>query len=424
MLVGRETELQDFDIAIQRFELGTGDRSRLLYGLRGVGKTVLLRKFVGIAEARDWTCRSVEAAAYLDFKVELADFARAALARLSARERLTGLLRRGLSVLKSFQLRYQLPEGPEIVAGVEPSLGEADFGNLKQNLGDLLVAIGRAAEERKTGVLFTVDEFQFLPREEMEALIVALHRVGQDELPVMVVGAGLPSILGKVGDARSYAERLFVFRRINGLGRDEARAVLEKPAADRGVHWSAAALDRAVEDTRGHPRFLQTLGEHCWKVAPGPSRNHRGGMSRRRCHPQPPPWTTVSSRCAWTARPLPVAATCRAMASLGTGAASFRRGGGAPRAAAEPTVPPARRADPAGTLLLPPARGDRVHGPPVRSLRAAERWVRHRTPDPTMLRARPCARSVAQIYPWTAGFRELVRYRFDDSLSLWCFPLG
>ena len=271
VLVGRETELQDFDIAIQRFELGTGDRSRLLYGLRGVGKTVLLRKFVGIAEARDWTCRSVAAAAYLDFKVELADFARAALARLSARERLTGLLRRGLSVLKSFQLRYQLPEGPEIVAGVEPSLGEADFGNLKQNLGDLLVAVGRAAEERKTGVLFTVDEFQFLPREEMEALIVALHRVGQDELPVMVVGAGLPSILGKVGDARSYAERLFVFRRINSLGRDEARAVLEKPAADRGVHWSAAALDRAVEDTRGHPRFLQTLGEHCWKVAPGPS---------------------------------------------------------------------------------------------------------------------------------------------------------
>ena len=158
-------------------------------------------------------------------------------------------------MLKSFQLRYQLPEGPEIVAGVEPSLGEADFGNLKQNLGDLLVAVGRAAEERKTGVLFTVDEFQFLPREEMEALIVALHRVGQDELPVMVVAA----------------ERLFVFRRINSLGRDEARAALEKPAADRGVHWSAAALDRAVEDTRGYPHFLQTLGEHCWKVAPGPS---------------------------------------------------------------------------------------------------------------------------------------------------------
>lgn len=114
-----------------------------------------------------------------------------------------------------------------------------------------------------------MDEFQFLPREEMEALIVALHRISQEGLPVMVVGAGLPSLVGKVGDIRSYAERLFVFQRINSLDRAEARAALERPAEGCGVRWEPDALDAVVSQTRGYPHFLQVFGQHCWRAAPG-----------------------------------------------------------------------------------------------------------------------------------------------------------
>lgn len=128
VLVGRDREIEDFDIAIQRLERGAGDRSQLLYGLRGVGKTVLLREFTRIAEKRNWPVRSVEAGSHLDFPGEIAGFARVALARLSAMKKLHYIVRRGLSVLKSFQLRYRLPEGPEILAGVEPSIGGRTSG--------------------------------------------------------------------------------------------------------------------------------------------------------------------------------------------------------------------------------------------------------------------------------------------------------
>lgn len=268
-LVGRDREIRDFEIALQRFEIGDDDRSQLLYGLRGVGKTVLLGEFHRIAEARNWPCHAIEISERVNFAKEIANLARKALLQLSAREKLGDLVRRGLAVLRSFQIRYQLPEGPEVAFGLEPALGVADYGSLHGDISDLLVAVGRAAQPRGSGAVFTVDEFQFLPAEEMEALIVALHRISQEGLPVLFVGAGLPSLPGKVGDARSYAERLFEFRRINSLGPDEARLALARPATERGVRWTEAALDAVVRRTRGYPYFLQAFGRHCWKAASG-----------------------------------------------------------------------------------------------------------------------------------------------------------
>lgn len=268
-IVGRDREIRDFEIALQRFEIGNDDRSLLLHGLRGVGKTVLLREFAGIATDRDWPCHGIEVSARLDFPTEVANLAREALLKLSAQQRLSDLARRGFSVLKSFQIRYQLPEGPEVAFGLEPSLGQADYSSLDRNITDLLLAVGQAARQKRTGVLFTVDEFQFLPQPEMEAFIVALHRISQEGLPVLVVGAGLPSLPGKVGDARSYAERLFDFRRINSLETDDARQALASAAAALGVRWSAAALNSVIRRTRGYPYFLQTFGKHCWDAADG-----------------------------------------------------------------------------------------------------------------------------------------------------------
>ena len=278
--MGRDREIRDFEIALRRFELGNDDRSQLLYGLRGVGKTVLLREFQRVAEQRDWPCHPIEIAEGVNFAEEIANLARKALLRLSSREKLGDLARRGLSVLRSFQLRYQLPEGPEVSFGLDPTLGEADYGNLQQDIGDLLSAVGRAARQKGTGVVFTVDEFQFLAAKEMEALIVALHRISQEGLPVLFVGAGLPSLPGRVGDARSYAERLFLFRRINSLGPDEARLALARPATDRGIRWTEGALEAAVGRTRGYPYLLQTLGQHCWEGATGSSEITEADVSR------------------------------------------------------------------------------------------------------------------------------------------------
>lgn len=269
-LVGRDREIRDFEIALQRFEIGSDDRSQLLYGLRGVGKTVLLREFQRIAERRGWPCHPIEIAEGVNFAEEIANLARTALLRLSSREKLGDLGRRGLSVLRSFQLRYQLPEGPEVSFGLDPTLGVADFGNLQKDIGDLLSAVGRAARQKGTGAVFTVDEFQFLAPKEMEALIVALHRISQEGLPVLFVGAGLPSLPGKVGDARSYAERLFEFRRINSLDSEEARLALAQPAEGLGVRWTVDALDAVIRQTRGYPYFLQTFGQQGWEVATGP----------------------------------------------------------------------------------------------------------------------------------------------------------
>ena len=279
-LVGRDREIRDFKIALQRFELGSDDRSQLLHGLRGVGKTVLLREFARIAGERNWPCHPIEVSASLDFPKEIANLSRQALLKLSRKEKLSDLARRGFSVLKSFQLRYQLPEGPEVAFGLEPSLGEADFGSLDRDVTDVLFAIGRVAKQKGTGVLFTLDEFQFLPADEMEAFIVALHRISQEGLPVVVVGAGLPSLVGKVGDARSYAERLFAFRRINSLDPEKATLALTKPAEALGVRWTGDALDAVIRTTRGYPYFLQTFGQHCWEAAPGAGEITEGDVEK------------------------------------------------------------------------------------------------------------------------------------------------
>jgi len=271
-LVGRDGEIRHFEMAIERFEAGNDDRSQILYGLRGVGKTVLLREFSRKASERGWPCHEIEAGAGLDFPREIANLVRDALLAFSTREKLSDLARRGLSALRSFQLRYRIPEGPEVSLGVDPTLGVADFGSLDRDITDLLLAVGRAAKQRRRGVLFTVDEFQFLPLDEMRFFLVALHRISQEGLPVLFVGAGLPSLPGRLGEARSYAERLFAFGRINSLDRAEAALALRQPAEELGVHWSEEALEEVARETHGYPYFLQTFGAQCWDAATGDSR--------------------------------------------------------------------------------------------------------------------------------------------------------
>ena len=269
-LVGRDAELQAFDVAIQRLGARRSAKSLLLSGLRGVGKTVLLREFGRIGERRGWVCQHVEVREDQPFPEVMAILMREALLRLSAGEVMADRVRRALSVLKSFQVRWQLPGGGDVVMGLDPLPGRADSGILDHDLAGLFLEIGEAVRDRGAGALFTIDELQFLAREHLAALMVGLHRISQEQLPILVAGAGLPSLPGLAGDAKTYAERLFAFRMINSLNKAEARAALANPAQAGNVHWQPDALDRVVDRTGGYPYFLQEFGKHAWDIAAGP----------------------------------------------------------------------------------------------------------------------------------------------------------
>ena len=268
-LVGREDAIEAFDIAIRRFALGRSARSMLLTGLRGVGKTVLLREFGRIAERNRWVYHKVEATEDLRFPETLAILVRKSILRLSVGQRVAERGRRALRVLKSFQVRWKLPIEGEIAAGLDPVAGYADSGLLEYDLADLFIEVGELARARDVGVLFTIDEMQYLSRRDLTALLVGLHNISQEQLPFVVACAGLPSLLAQVGDARSYAERLFEFRVINSLESGEARAALVEPAEAECVHWRSDALEQVVSRTGGYPYFLQEFGKQVWNVAEG-----------------------------------------------------------------------------------------------------------------------------------------------------------
>lgn len=268
-LAGRDGELQAFDVAVHRYMLGHPERSILLSGLRGVGKTVLLRECERIAAEHGWELESFESGGKRNLAQALVAGTRRALLGYSRTARLKERVRNALGVLRSFQLCWKLPEGNEIVLAAEPALGQGDSGFAEVDVIDLLLALGGAAAERRTGVLFTIDEMQFLPRDDLAVLCMALHKVSQHAVPVMVVGAGLPSLPGLVGEAKSYGERLFTFRTINSLADADARRALTEPVAP-GVSWEPEALGEAVRLAAGYPYFLQEFGRSAWNTAGSP----------------------------------------------------------------------------------------------------------------------------------------------------------
>lgn len=270
-LVGRDRELETFDIAVQRLTLGRSAKSQLLTGLRGTGKTVLLREFGRIAGRHDWVHEKIEATEDLAFVEGISLLVRKALLRLRTRDRIRERVKQALGALIAFRVRYQVPDtGVDVTLGVDPGSGRADTGVLDEDLAELFIEVGEAARAGGIGVLLTIDELQYVSQGNLAALIVGLHRVSQEQLPLMVAGAGLPTLPGLAGEAKSYAERLFDFPEINSLTPADARLALSRPAEAEGVVWSAAALDAVLELARGYPYFLQEFGKHAWDVAAGP----------------------------------------------------------------------------------------------------------------------------------------------------------
>lgn len=178
------------------------------------------------------------------------------------------LAQRGLRALAGFagalKVKYH-----DIEVGIdfEPEAGLADNGDLEHDLQDLLESAAQAAREAKTALILFVDELQYVEEEQLAALITALHRAAQRRLPVILVGAGLPQLRGRMGRAKSYAERLFDFPLLGPLSRPQARIAIAKPAADEGVEVEDAALELIWEKTQGYPYFLQEWGKHAWDAA-------------------------------------------------------------------------------------------------------------------------------------------------------------
>jgi hypothetical protein len=165
--------------------------------------------------------------------------------------------------------------------------GFADSGHLAEDLTDLLVAVGEAASEKRVGLLLAIDELQYLAATELGALITAIHRTTQLNLPVILVGAGLPQLPGLAGDAKSYAERLFEFPEVGSLTFDQASAALSIPAEELGVSYDDGALDVIFEASHGYPYFLQEWGYHVWNYAPSPRISR--GVCRATRHRPPRP---------------------------------------------------------------------------------------------------------------------------------------
>ncbi len=269
VLTGRDDELQAFRVLLERLRRGRPEKSLIITGLRGVGKTVLLNTFGSIAEEAKFATAFTEITHETEFRPLMARLIRRTLLSLSPVDRMKERALRAAAVFKAFTLK--LPEGPEISVDVEAALGRGDSGDLGEDLADLFVAVGRAAAEHDSGVVLLLDEIQFLERSELEALIAALHRTAQQALPVTLVGAGLPQIPELTGAAKSYSERLFNFPRIGSLSQKAARKALVLPAEEEDVQYEEDALEEIIRFTEGYPYLLQEFGRHIWNVSAGPT---------------------------------------------------------------------------------------------------------------------------------------------------------
>lgn len=267
-LVGRDEQIEAFDILLERLERGYTAQSEIITGLRGVGKTVLLDVFRDTAEARDWATVEWEVEKNAPFASKMAAQVRRALLQLAPKARWTERALRAAAILKSFTLTFSPDGGMTAGLDVDALAGAADSGALSEDLSDLFVAVGDAAAEHGVGVVFLLDEIQFLKPTDLEALIVALHKCARRSLPITLVGAGLPQIPRLAGEAKSYSERLFRFVTIGRLDPEtDARDALILPARDLGVELEPAAVDLVVEYTQGYPYFLQEYGRIIWDEA-------------------------------------------------------------------------------------------------------------------------------------------------------------
>jgi hypothetical protein len=267
-LAGRDDLREVVRVAIARVRRGNPAKSIIMVGLRGVGKTVLLDQMRDDAEASGIQTLRIEAPEGRSLPAMLAPQLRQALLRLSRSEQAKDLAQRALRGLAGFAEALRVTyQDIEIGIDLEPEPGLADNGDLEHDLSALLEAAGLAPQKAGTALVIFIDELQYVPESELAALITAMHRCSQRRVPVTLVGAGLPQLRGRMGEAKSYAERLFDFPEIGPLQPGDAAAAIRKPVVEQGAEITPAAIERIIDETQGYPYFLQEWGKHAWDAA-------------------------------------------------------------------------------------------------------------------------------------------------------------
>ncbi|WJD61464.1 ATP-binding protein [Pseudomonas kurunegalensis] len=268
-LAGRDVVLEHARVSCGRAINGRSARSMMLLGLRGTGKTVLLNEVGKIAEQEGLLVSKVESPEEESLARLLYPEMRKVMRSLSTVEAAKQIANRGLKGLRGFASIFKIDiAGVEV--GVEPEPGLADSGNLQYDLPDLFNVIGRAAKAAGKGWILLIDEVQYLSEADLRALIVAMHRMSQEGLPILLVGAGLPQVARLAGEAKSYAERLFLYPEINALDAEAATQAVLKPILDEEASIAEAALKEIVVRTKGYPFFLQEWASTAWNYSEGP----------------------------------------------------------------------------------------------------------------------------------------------------------
>lgn len=267
-LAGRQQLLDQATLTLARIKAGRSAKSFFLIGLRGVGKTVLLNRIEAQAAAAGYLTVLVEAHERKPLPALLAPALRQTLFALDRMAHLSEKAKRSLRVLKSFLSSIKLKvQDIEVGLDIDAERGVADSGDLEADLPELFVAIGEAAQDRGVGVAILIDELQYLSEAELSALIMAVHRISQKQLPVVVIGAGLPQLVALAGKSKSYAERLFDYPEVGPLSAADAAAALQEPAQTEGATFTDAAIADVVRVTQGYPYFLQEWGYQAWNLA-------------------------------------------------------------------------------------------------------------------------------------------------------------
>ncbi|MCX2948358.1 ATP-binding protein [Lentzea sp. NEAU-D7] len=272
-LAGRDKEVGAFEVVLERVARGRPERSLVLTGLRGVGKTVLLGELRSMAVKRGWGAGKVEARPDADLRRPLSAALHRAIRDLAVRHRAPDRVEAILGILKAFALRAA-PDGAKLRDRWQPGIdvpaasGRADSGDIEIDLVELFTDVAELAQDVGTGVALLIDEMQDLKPDDISALCAACHELSQIGAPLVVVGAGLPHLPAVLSASKSYSERLFRYVRIDRLSREDADRAVLAPVEREDAGITDEALDALFDASGGYPYFIQAYGKAAWDAAP------------------------------------------------------------------------------------------------------------------------------------------------------------